>query len=136
MSERAPLILLVDDDRDTRDMYAMALETCGYRVAHADSAAAGITLASAERPDVVVSDFTLPGEDGFVFAAHVRETAELADTPMILLSGHVFSGADEDRAVRLFDRVLLKPVLPDNLVGEIIPLVEDRTAARLRQLDT
>lgn len=119
MSVRPPVILLVDDDRDTRDMYAWALETRGYRVVHAATAAAGITLAAAERPDVVVSDFTLQGDDGFVLAARVRDTAELADTPLILLSGHVFTGADGARADQLFDCVLLKPVLPDHLIGEI-----------------
>lgn len=119
MSERGAVILLVDDDGDTREMYAWALETHGFRVVHAATAAAGITVAVAERPDVVVSDFKLPGADGFVLAAHVRETAELAATPLILLSGHAFSGPDGDRADRLFDRVLLKPVLPDHLVGEI-----------------
>ena len=119
MSDRAALILLVDDDGDTRDMYAWALETHGYRVVHAGTAAAGISVAAAERPDVVVSDFKLPGDDGFVLAAHVRDTAELAATPLILLSGHAFSGADGARADQLFDCVLLKPVLPDHLIGEI-----------------
>ena len=134
MTDRPPLVLLVDDDRDTREMYAWALETRGFRVAHAATAADGITLATAEPPDVVVSDFTLPDGDGFGLAAHVRGTAELANTPLILLSGHAFTGDAEARAVALFDRVLLKPVLPDNLIGEIVPLVDERNAAR-PQLD-
>jgi DNA-binding response OmpR family regulator len=135
MSARPILILLVDDDGDTREMYAWALETHGFRVVHAATAAAGFTLAAAERPDAVVSDFKLQGDDGFVLAAHVRETAELADTPLILLSGHAFTGDDVDRADTLFDRVLLKPVLPDHLIGEIVPLVAQRAAARPRDLD-
>jgi CheY-like chemotaxis protein len=88
-------------------------------VVHAATAAAGITAASVERPDVVVSDFKLPGGDGFVLAARVRDTAELSGTPLILLSGHEFTGADGARAGQLFNRVLLKPVLPDHLIGEI-----------------
>lgn len=119
MSERRVVILLVDDDGDTRDMYAWALETHGFRVVHAANADAGITVASIERPDVVVSDFKLPGDDGFVLAARVRGTAELSSTPLILLSGQVFSGADGARADQLFNCVLLKPVLPDHLIGEI-----------------
>jgi len=131
-----PLILLVDDDRDTREMYAWALETGGFRVIQAATAADGITLAAADPPDVVVSDFTLPDGNGFGLAVRVRETAELADTPLILLTGHVFSGKEQRRAVELFDRVLLKPVLPDHLVGEIAPLVNGRNAARaLHHLD-
>ena len=128
VSQRLPLILLVDDDRDTREMYGWALETRGFRVVQAATAAAGITLASAEPPDAVVSDFTLPDGDGFGLAAHVRQTAVLADTPLILLSGHGLTGDAEARAVALFDRVLLKPVLPDHLIDEIVGLVDERNA--------
>jgi CheY-like chemotaxis protein len=131
MIEQMPLILLVDDDRDTREMYGWALEACGYRVVHAATAADGITVATAEPPDIVVTDFRLPDSDGFALAAHVRDTAELAGIPLILLSGHAFTGDAEARALKLFDRVLLKPVLPDHLIGEIVPLVDDRTAGRL-----
>jgi two-component system OmpR family response regulator len=127
MTERPPLVLLVDDDRDTREMYGWALETRGFRVVQAATAAAGITLATAEPPDVVVSDFSLPDGNGFGLAAHVRETAGLAGIPLILLSGHGLTGDAETRADALFDRVLLKPVLPDHLIDEIVGLVHGRS---------
>jgi DNA-binding response OmpR family regulator len=129
MTGRLPLILLVDDDRDTREMYGWALELRGFRVVQAATAAAAITLTNAEAPDLVVSDFTLPDGDGFSLAAHVRDTAELAKTPLILLSGHGFTGDAHVRAVALFNRVLLKPVLPDHLVDEIAVLVDGQNAA-------
>lgn len=133
MTERLPLILLVDDDRDTREMYAWALETCGFRVIQAATAAGGITAATADPPDVVVTDFTLPDGDGFGLAAQMRAAAGLAETPLILLSGHAFSGDAAGRAVGLFDRVLLKPVLPDHLISEIVPLADQRKTARAQR---
>ena len=130
-----PSILLVDDDEDTREMYAWSLETRGFDVAGAGTAARAFSLAQARRPDVIVTDFTLPGEDGFVLAQRVRSDDALAETPLVLVSGRAFVGDSGVRAMEIFDRVLLKPVLPDHLIGEIVPLLLNRTATRLeRQL--
>ena len=131
-----PLVILVDDDVDTREMYAWSLETRGFEILGAGTAAAGFALATERRPDAIVTDFTLPGEDGFVLAAQVRAADHLADTPLVLVSGRAFVGDSGDRAMQLFDRVLLKPVLPDQLIDELVPAVLDRSAARLqRQLN-
>jgi CheY-like chemotaxis protein len=127
-----PLILLVDDDQDTREMYAWYLESRGLRVEQAGAAARGFDVAIASRPDFIVTDFTLPGADGFSLAARVRESRTIGDTPMILLTGRSLVGAASDRAAQLFERVLQKPVLPDQLVGEIVPLLLERTTMMLQ----
>jgi CheY-like chemotaxis protein len=128
-----PSILLVDDDEDTREMYAWSLEARGFEVAGAGTAAGAFAMAESRRPDVIITDFTLPGEDGFVLAQRVRSAAALRDTPMVLVSGRAFVAGSGERAMEIFDRVLLKPVLPDELIGEIVPLLLDRTAARLQR---
>jgi CheY-like chemotaxis protein len=128
-----PSILLVDDDEDTREMYAWSLEARGFDVAGAATAARAFALAESRRPDVIVTDFTLPGEDGFVLAQRVRSSDALSDTPLVLVSGRAFVGGSGERAVEIFDRVMLKPVLPDDLIAEIVPLLLDRTAARLQR---
>ena len=128
-----PLVLMVDDDVDTRDMYAWSLESRGFDIICAGRAAQGRDLVARHRPDVVITDFTLPGEDGFTIASWVRAQESLADTPMVLVSGRAFVGTSGDRAMQLFDRVLLKPVLPDQLIENIVPLVLDRTAAQLQR---
>ena len=130
-----PSVLLVDDDEDTREMYAWSLEARGFEVAVAGTASRAFTLAEARRPDVIVTDFTLPGEDGFVLAQRVRSAAHIGETPMVLVSGRAFVAGSGERAMEMFDRVMLKPVLPDDLIGEIVPLLLDRNATRLeRQL--
>ena len=126
-------IVLVDDDADTREMYAWSLEARGFEVAGAGTVAQAIERADARRPDLIVTDFTLPGEDGFMLASRIRASRTLADTPMVLVSGRAFVAGSGERALELFDRVLLKPVMPDDLIGEIVPLLVDRTAARLQR---
>ena len=128
-----PLVLMVDDDVDTREMYAWSLMTRGFDVVPTGTATEAAALAGELRPDVIVSDFTLPGGDGFTLAERVRASAAGAETPMILVSGRGFFGDRGDRAMQLFDRVLLKPVLPDHLIADIVPLLLDRTSARLQR---
>jgi len=130
-----PRVLLVDDDVDTREMYCWSLEARGFDVIGAGTVAHAADLASERRPDVIVTDFTLPGDDGLVLASRIRDSRILGNTPMVLVSGRAFVGDSAERALRLFDRVLVKPVLPDHLIGEIVPLMLDKTAAALeRQL--
>lgn len=128
-----PIVLMVDDDIDTREMYAWSLEVRGFEVVCAGTAASGAKLALERRPDVIITDFTLPGEDGFVLAERVRATEAIASTPMILVSGRAFVGDSGDRAMQLFERVLLKPVLPEQLIADMVPLVLDRTTAQLQR---
>ena len=130
-----PSILLVDDDADTREMYSWSFEARGFRVLPAGSVPAAIALAFEKRPDIIVTDFTLPGDDGFALATKVRESDVLRDTTIILVSGRSFVGGSGERAMQLFDRVLIKPALPDQLLAEMVPLLLDRAAATLeRQL--
>lgn len=130
-----PSVLIVDDDVDTRDMYGWSLASRGFDVIGAGTVPHAADLALRRRPDVIVTDFTLPGQDGLALAALVRESSTLSNTPMVLVSGRAFVGDSAERAVRLFDRILVKPVLPDHLIGEIVPLMLDKTAAALeRQL--
>ncbi|HYT69587.1 MAG TPA: response regulator [Vicinamibacterales bacterium] len=129
----APHVLLVDDHRDTREMYGWSLEARGFAVSIAGTVSQAAALASARRPDVIVTDFFLPGQDGFALASHIRESAALHDTALVLVSGRTFVGNTGDHARRLFDRVLLKPVLPDDLIAEIVPLMLDRAAATLQR---
>jgi CheY-like chemotaxis protein len=130
-----PSVLLVDDDVDTREMYSWSLEARGFAVIGAGNATRAEDLASERRPDVIITDFTLPGDDGLALASRIRDSRILGDTPLVLVSGRAFVGDSAERALRLFDRVLVKPVLPDHLIGEIVPLMLDKTAAALeRQL--
>ena len=130
-----PSVLIVDDDADTREMYGWSLEARGFDVIGAGTVAHAADLAARRRPDVIVTDYTLPGQDGLALASHIRETSALSNTPMLLVSGRAFVGTGAEDALRLFDRILIKPVLPDQLIGEIVPLMLDKTAAALeRQL--
>ncbi len=116
---RRPLVLLVEDDRDSRDMYAMGLELCGLHVALAGTAGEALRLAAAEPPDVVVSDLTLPDMDGIALAAALARDPATARVPIVALTGR--SGDDDLAHARAAGvrRVLVKPCPPDALANAI-----------------
>jgi two-component system phosphate regulon response regulator PhoB len=127
--DTGPLVLLVEDSRDTREMYAVALGMSGFRTAEAATAAEARIAAHALRPDVIVSDLTLPDGDGCDLCAELSRNPETRGIPTIALTGR---SSDEDLnrcAAAGCVRVLVKPCAPDAL-AEAIRLVLSESAAR------
>ena len=113
-----PIILLVEDDIDTRDMYHLALEGDGFWVVDAPTVAAALESAEDVQPDLIVTDLGFPGgKDGVTFVKGLRDSARTATIPVIAVTGRDPAGLGEASA--LFTEVLMKPVLPDFLIGRI-----------------
>ena len=112
----SPHILIVDDDREIRDLLSRFLKKHGYRVdAAADGRAMFKALADA-RIDLVVLDLMLPGEDGLALCRRLRVTSNL---PVIMLTA---LSEDTERIVGLemgADDYLAKPFNPRELLARI-----------------
>lgn len=87
MERRKALILVVDDDPDLRELLRHELARGGYEVAMAADAPAAHELIHARRPDLIVSDISMPGASGIELIAALREDAALAKIPVIYLTG-------------------------------------------------
>ena len=112
-------VLLVDDARDSREMYAFFLRTAGYAVHESTDGAHAVTLAIDVRPDVIVMDLTLPLLDGFSAIARLAEHPETASIPVVVLSAHTFP--DDERRARAAGAAafLGKPCHPDLLASTV-----------------
>lgn len=89
-----PRIIIVDDDRDTRELLAMALEGEGFEVA---SAANGLRLISSlqlRRPHLILLDVNMSWIDGFELCKAVKKNEGFRDIPVVFVSGR---GEPEDR---------------------------------------
>lgn len=64
MAAHTARILVVDDDKNQRNMLVFALETCGYRVTAASSGAEAVALAATDTFDAAICDVMMPGVDG------------------------------------------------------------------------
>jgi CheY-like chemotaxis protein len=112
------LVLLVEDHQDTRQMYAEFMST-RYEVLEAANATEAVKQMSRRRPDVLVTDLSLPDFDGFELVMRMRAQPGLAGVPVICLSGYG-GHAHEARAREVgCDRLLQKPCLPDTLADVV-----------------
>lgn len=126
-----PVILLVEDHRDTRAMYCEFLRGAFEVVEAADGEQALASLRTCV-PDLVVTDLSLPIMDGFQLIQRIRQEPSLRDLPVISLSGFGGHGHDERARQAGCDRILQKPCLPDALAQAVTDLLRER-GARSRQ---
>src|ERR1044072_7204692 len=80
-------ILVVEDDEVGRELVRMTLEREGYRVVTAEDGVRGFELALAERPDLIVTDVSMPAADGIQLVRRVRSAPEVAATPILVTTG-------------------------------------------------
>jgi PAS domain S-box-containing protein len=111
-------VLVVDDEADTLDLTALALEQRGAAVRTARSAGEALAALPAFRPDVMVCDVAMPGMDGYDFVRRVRSLlTSSASIPAVALSGHA-RPEDAERAMQAgFHRHVAKPVDADILAA-------------------
>ncbi len=84
----APVILLVDDDEITRMGMASRLKRLGYRVIEAPDGSAGLAAIRAQRPDLVILDWMMPGMDGPTVCEAIRADPELKSSQVVLMTAH------------------------------------------------
>jgi CheY-like chemotaxis protein len=114
-----PLILIVDDFEDNREMYTQFLRFNGYRVAEAVDGQDALAKAGALRPDLVVMDLSLPGLDGWEATRRLKAHPETRDIPVIALTGHALAGHAERARDAGCDAFVTKPCIPADLEREI-----------------
>ena len=124
-----PVVLLVEDHADTRQMYAEYLGAL-FRVIEAADGHEALERLRAQTPDLLITDISLPRVDGFELIAAMRADPALRATPVICLSGYG-GHAHEARAREAgCDRILQKPCMPDALaeaVAELLRQSRDRS---------
>jgi len=120
----APLILVVDDYRDAREMYSQYLASAGFRVAEAKNGLEAIEKATSYRPDVVLLDLYLPGLDGWEVARHLKADRRTRAAIIVAFTAH--SSPDAARRAREAGcaAFVMKPCLGDALASEIRRLLE------------
>ena len=117
--DTAPLILVVDDYQDAREMYAEYLVFSGFRVAEARNGNEAVAQAFALTPDLILMDLSLPGMDGWEATRLLKADERTRHIPVVALTGHALAGASEGARKAGCDSFVSKPCLPDDLVVEV-----------------
>jgi CheY-like chemotaxis protein len=122
-------VLVVDDDRDARELIARILTDCQAKVALAANAHEALELFQAEPPDLLISDLGMPDMDGFELVSRVRALGRERGgrVPAIALTAFARS---EDRLRALeagFSAHISKPVEPGELIAAVAGIVGPAT---------
>jgi CheY-like chemotaxis protein len=113
-------VLIVDDDRDTREMYCESLRSMGFHAMTASSGEEALRMVGDAPPAVLVTDLRFKGKmDGIELARRLREDERTKDVRIILLTGVTFGDERTRAESSVCDRLLLKPCLPQELASEI-----------------
>ena len=112
-------VLLVEDNEMNRDMLSRRLKRKGFEVIIAVDGREGVAKASAESPDLILLDMSLPVMDGWEAARKIKGDPETRGIPIIALTAHAMAGDREKALEAGCDEYDTKPVELPRLLGKI-----------------
>ena len=115
-------ILYVEDNDDNVYMLKNRLSRAGFTVVIATNGAQGITMATSERPDLILMDLTLPDIDGEDVTRRLKADAATKGIPIIALTANAMTGDREKALAAGCDDFDTKPVELQRLLGKISAL--------------
>jgi two-component system, cell cycle response regulator DivK len=117
-------ILLVEDNEMNRDMLSRRLTRRGYKVLIAVDGAAGVSMAMAEKPDLILMDMSLPIMDGWEATRKIKANPTTKSIPTIALTAHAMAGDREKALEAGCDDYDTKPIELSRLLEKIATFLE------------
>jgi DNA-binding response OmpR family regulator len=129
-----PLVLVIEDDEGTRDLYTAQLASAGFMVLEAADGATGIEKALCFGPHAVVLDLMLPGLDGFKVATRLRDEDRTREVAIVAVTALTSKKLQAAALAAGCDSFMSKPVPAGALVGELVRLLSKRSAADMSRV--
>jgi CheY-like chemotaxis protein len=122
-----PVVLLVEDYPDTRELYRHYLAASGYQVEEAADGHTALDKAFRLQPDLILMDLSIPGIDGWDVTARLKRDERTAQIPVVAVTAHAL-GQEMARAFAVGClAVVIKPCLPSDLVTEVERVLRSHT---------
>ena len=125
-AKHSPVVLVVDDHEDTRQMSLLVLEGQGFTAIAAESGAVGFTHACERRPDVIVTDLAMPDGDGWELIQRLSFDPRTKDIPVVLLTACATESVRQRARTEGVAAFFFKPCAPDVLARELRRLIDAR----------
>ena len=119
MDRTKPLILIVEDQSELRALYVQQLTISGFDVIEAGNGEDAFTRSTAQSPDVILMDLSLPIVDGWEATRRLKADARTAHIPVVALTAHDGSGELQRATSAGCDWFVPKPCPPDALITEV-----------------
>ena len=116
---RSPLVLVVDDHEDTRQMSLIVLRSQGFSAMAAVGGEAGFVCACEQQPDVIVTDLAMPDGDGWEFVQRLASDPRTANIPVVMVTACATEIVRERARQENIAAFFFKPCSPDVLAGEL-----------------
>lgn len=120
-----PTLLIVDDNSDTRELYALWFRSRGFTVVLAHDGVTGVDAAVKRQPDVIIMDLSMPGLDGVSATRQLKRDPHTRHIPVLILTGFPARAIDHGALEAGADSFLTKPCLPEDLehhVRKLLPV--------------
>lgn len=118
-------VLIVDDEPMARTLLRLMLVRAGFNVAEAQDGFDALEKVRINKPDIILLDVMMPGMDGFTVCETLRNDAETADLPIIMLSAKTDLDSI-NKGLRIgATKYLMKPISPEDLTGHVREALEN-----------
>jgi threonine synthase len=130
LDEKVTTVLLVDDNDDDALLIRRLLESRkNYRMYHARDGWEGLSMARQKLPDLIVSDLTMPGIDGFGLVEELKLDPRTKDIPVVVVSAKDITAEERKRLNGHIEAVYQKGSLPTRkFVDQVIHVIEDKSS--------
>jgi two-component system, cell cycle response regulator DivK len=114
-----PVVLLVEDNADNREIYSIILRNTGYTVLEAVDGEAALEMTRMHLPALILMDISIPKIDGYSVTRILKADSSTGMIPIVALTAHALPG-EEDRAREAgCDGYMSKPVAPKRVLEEV-----------------
>jgi two-component system cell cycle response regulator DivK len=114
-----PTILLVEDNLHNRKIFQGVLAHAGFKVVEAEDGGKALSAVTAERPDLILMDLSIPVVDGWECTRRLKADPATKSIPIIALTAHAMRGDEERARGAGCDGYLSKPISPKRVVEEV-----------------
>ncbi len=123
-----PTVYFIDDSATMREVIKIAFRRENINVVACHDAKLALAEIEATKPDIVITDVIMPDKDGYDVCQYIKTHADLAKTPVILMSGVVNRAVAERAFAVKADELLRKPFQPQDLIARVKNLLKPNGA--------
>ncbi|MGC1582703.1 MAG: response regulator, partial [Candidatus Acidiferrales bacterium] len=129
VAEKVPTVYFIDDSATMREVIKIAFRRESMNVITCHDAASALAQFNDTAPDAVITDVIMPGKDGYEVCQFIKRDANLAKTPVILMSGVVDRTVAEKAIAACADELIRKPFQPQELIARVKNLLNPKPPA-------
>lgn len=124
-------VLIADDETHILNVLSIKLQNAGFAVIPAEDGLSACELALSDPPDLIITDYQMPGLSGVELCARLRSHPETDGIPVIMLTARGFAISDEEMSHGNIRKVIDKPFSPREILASVNELLELVPAASL-----